>query len=396
MGVVFLIIGIVLFIGLVVVHELGHFLVARRNGVEAEEFGIFFPPKIWSRKIKGKEGKKGFIFSINLLPLGGFVRLKGEHDADIGPGSFGAASLWAKTKIMLAGVGVNFVVALILFTILAWVGMPQLIDNQFTVGSDTKVVKSEVLVGDVLSGSPADKAGLQSRDQLLAIAPASQPQKVRNLSNANKLPDITKQLAGQKVMLTFARNGQTHHATATLLSKQTVTTSLKTNHPKGYLGITSSEYKLQRSTWSAPVVAIGLSKQITVLTFKGLGTAIKGLGSTIAGLATSNKTAREAGQTQASDQVSGPVGIFVILKDGSELGFQLMLMIVAVISLTLAIMNILPIPALDGGRLFVTYIARLLRKRVSKQVEDLVYGTSFALLLGLIALVTVVDVKRFF
>jgi regulator of sigma E protease len=396
MSIILLIIGIVLFIGLVVVHELGHFFVARRNGVEAEEFGIFFPPKIWSRNIKGRNGKKGFVFSINALPLGGFVRMKGEHDADVSKGSFGAATLWAKTKIMLAGVGMNLVVALILFMILAWIGMPQLIDNQFTVHSDTKVTKSEVLVTDILPNSPASKIGLQLRDQLLTIAPASEPQKTEGLSNADKLPDVTKAFAGQTVVLTYARNGQKHQATATLLSKKTVAASQKTNNPKGYLGITSTGFKLQRSTWSAPIVALGLAKQVTILTFKGLGMAVKGLGSTIAGLATGNKPARQAGQTQASSQVSGPVGIFVILKDSSQLGFQLMLMIVAVISLTLAIMNILPIPALDGGRLFVTYIARIFHRRVSKQVEDWVYGASFAFLLGLIALVTLVDVKRFF
>jgi regulator of sigma E protease len=94
--------------------------------------------------------------------------------------------------------------------------------------------------------------------------------------------------------------------------------------------------------------------------------------------------------------VSGPVGIVLILKDGSSLGYQFMLMVVAIISLSLAIMNVLPIPALDGGKLFITYVSRLFRKRVSEKVEDWVYGTSFIFLLGLIALITVVDVKHYF
>src|SRR5688500_5453022 len=104
MSVLLLIIGLVLFIGLVVIHELGHFIVARRNGVEAEEFGIGFPPRAWSKKIKGKNGKPGFVFSLNWLPIGGFVKLKGESDAATEPGTLGAAKAWPKAKIMLAGV----------------------------------------------------------------------------------------------------------------------------------------------------------------------------------------------------------------------------------------------------------------------------------------------------
>ena len=389
MGIFLLVIGIILFVGLVVIHEFGHFIFARRNGVEVEEFGIGFPPKIWGRKTK-----KGFDFTINWLPLGGFVRLKGEHDADTEPGTFGAASTWAKTKIMAAGVGMNLLVALVLFTILAWVGMPQLISNQFTVKSDTKVIRNEVLVGEVEAGSPAARAGLQPRDQLISIGvPGKQ---AITIASADHLPAITKQLAGDTVVLTYAHNAQVRKSTVTLLSAHAVEAARHTSHPKAYLGVAPTSYSLQRSTWSAPVVALGITKQFTILTFKGLWAALQGLGSTIAGLVTSNHAAREAGQTQASSQVSGPVGIFVILKDGSSLGYQFMLMIVAVISLSLAIMNVLPIPALDGGKLFLTYVSRLFHRRLSEEFEELVYGSSFILLLLLIGIITIVDVKRFF
>src|SRR5471032_155894 len=117
MSVFLLIVGIVLFICLIIAHEFGHFIVARRNGVEVEEFGIFFPPRLYSHKTKA-----GWLFSINALPLGGFVRLKGEHDSDTEPGTFGAASGWVKSKIMAAGVVMNLLTALALFTILALVG----------------------------------------------------------------------------------------------------------------------------------------------------------------------------------------------------------------------------------------------------------------------------------
>jgi regulator of sigma E protease len=389
MGILLLIIGLLLFIGLVVIHEYGHFIFARRNGVEVEEFGIGFPPRIWGRKTKG-----GFDFTINWLPLGGFVRLKGEHDADTEKGTFGAASTWAKTKIMAAGVGMNLLAALVLFTILAWVGMPQLINNQFTVKSDTRIVKNEVLVGEVLIGSPAAHAGLQPRDDLISIGlPGKQ---AKQITSADALPTITKGFAGDTVALTYSRGGRVHTSNATLLTTKVVQASQKSSQPKAYLGVAPTAFTLQRSTWSAPVVALGISKQFTILTFKGLWSAVQGLGSTIAGLATNNHVAREAGQTQASSQVSGPVGIFVILKDGSNLGYQFMLMIIAVISLSLAIMNVLPIPALDGGKLFLTYVSRLFRKQLSEKFEELVYGASFALLMLLIVIITFVDVKRFF
>ena len=388
MSVLLLVLGILLFIGLVVVHELGHFLVARRNGVVAEEFGIFFPPRLWSKKMKG-----GWRFSLNLLPLGGFVKLKGEHDTDTEPGSYGAAGTWAKSKIMAAGVFMNLIVALILLMIVAWVGMPRLVNNQFTVKSDTKVIRNEVLATSVQPGSPAAHAGLQSDDQLVALGPVSHPIKI---TDANTLPNITKKYAGQEVKVVYNHKGTEHSAVVRLLTAQAVAASQKTNDPKGYIGIVPASYTLQRSTWSAPIVAIGLAGQFTGLTFEGLGHALAGLGSIIAGAVTGNHTAREHGQTSASSQVSGPVGIFVILQDGSLLGYQFILLIIAIISLTLAIMNILPIPALDGGRLWLTLLTRGIKKPLSPEREELINGLGFAFLILLIVVITVVDVKRFF
>src|ERR1700677_2950040 len=120
MAIFILVIGIILFISLIVVHEYGHFVVATRNGVKAEEFAIFFGPSIYKRKTK-----KGWMFRINTVPLGGYVKLKGEHDSDEGPGSYGAATLWVKSKIMLAGIFANLVTGVLLLTILQFVGLPQ-------------------------------------------------------------------------------------------------------------------------------------------------------------------------------------------------------------------------------------------------------------------------------
>jgi regulator of sigma E protease len=366
-----------MFVGLVIVHELGHFWVARRNGVVAEEFGIGFPPRAWSRKV-GK-GKKAFVFSVNWLPIGGFVKLKGEHDSDTEPGSFGAASLWAKTKIMLAGVWVNLLVALVMLTILGWVGMPQLVNNQFKVASDTKTTNSKVLIGYIEKDSPASKAGLHVRDQLQSIGLSDH---MKTITTAEQLPDITKEYAGKTVQVQYQRGKEHKTSTVTFRSDAEVAASKKTSQPKGYLGISPTEYALAKSTWSAPIVALGTAKQFTVLTFQGLGTALSSV--------------FHGHPSQASEEVSGPVGIFVVLKAGSLLGYQFMLLIVAIISLTLAIMNVLPIPALDGGRLYMMLFSRLLKKPLTQKTEEAIYGGSYLFLLALIVLITISDVKKYF
>ena len=241
MSVFLLIIGLILFVGLVILHEFGHFIVARRNGVDIEEFGIGFPPRIWSKKTKS-----GFDFSINWLPIGGFVRLKGESDAVSAPGAFGAATTLAKSKIMLAGVFMNLLIAFVLFTGLAWIGIPQIISNQYTVQSNTKIISNEVLAGYIEKNSPASKAGLESRDQLLSIGLVGQ--KVSNIKSANALPALTEKYAGQKVAISYDRGSELKKATVILRTKQVVEASEKAGNSEGYLGIAPTDITLNRST----------------------------------------------------------------------------------------------------------------------------------------------------
>lgn len=374
MSILLLIIGLILFVGLVVLHEFGHFIAARRNGVDVEEFGIGFPPRAWAKKTKA-----GFEFSINWLPIGGFVRLKGESDAAKEPGSFGAAKTWPKAKIMLAGVFINLVIAFGLFTVLGWVGLPKLIENQYTVKSDTTVIRNDVLVGFVEEDSPAAKAGLEARDRLLSVSNSGS---TTTIKAAADLPQITKKYAGQQVTLRYERDGDIRDAETKLRSEKVVEDSKSTNDPKGYLGLSPTEFTLTRSTWSAPVTAAGLMVQFTGATFQGLGTAIGAI--------------FQGDGAKAAEQVSGPVGIVVILKEGSLLGIQFVLLIIAIISLTLAIMNVLPIPALDGGRLYMLLLSRLFGKELSQEMEERIVGASFIFLLFLIVLITIVDVRRFF
>ena len=375
MGVALLIIALLLFFGLVIVHEYGHFKAARRGGVEVEEFGIGFPPKA-----KTLTKKNGTEYTLNWLPLGGFVRLKGEHDADTEPGSYGAASLWTKVKILVAGVFMNLITAIGILTILALVGMPKLFDNQFTVESDTTVVKNDVLIAFVDEDSPAAQAGIQERDVLLGIGPVGD---IHEVNSADALPTLTEQFAGSEVVVqTRDDKGEVSENTVLLRTTEEVEASKDTDDPKGYLGVAPTEYTLRRSTWSAPIVAIGTAGEFTWLTLKGIGTALADVFTGNAG--------------RAADQVAGPVGIFVIIKDGTLLGYEFVLMIIAVISLTLAIMNALPIPALDGGKLFVTLLFRAIKKPLTPRTEEWIHGTGFFLLMALFVLITVVDVRRFF
>jgi len=380
MTIFFFVLGLALFIGLVLIHEWGHFIMARRGGVEVEEFGLGFPPRA---KILKKHN--GTIYSLNWLPLGGFVKLKGEHDIDTEPGTFGAAPTKTKVKIMLAGVVMNLLTALVLFTLVALIGMPKILDNQTTIASDTKVISSPENVGvikinQIVANTPAENAGLSKDDQIISIG-GTQIDKVEKVSEA------TSANAGKSTTVVVSRNGET------------ITKEITLNQTSPYLGVgpysAQTGLEIRRSTWSAPLVAVGVSRDFTIATLKGLGNALSGLGSAIVGLVTGNKEARQNGQTEASAQVSGPVGIFAVLYEISKQGIGLVLFIIGLISLTLAIMNALPIPALDGGRLFVMLFYRLIKKPLVPEVEERIHGTGFAVLMILFVLITIVDVRRF-
>lgn len=361
MSIILFILGILMFIGLVVLHELGHAIVAKRNGVKVEEFGIGFPPKAWSRRLRN-----GTIFSLNWLPLGGFVRLKGEHDAAEGPGTYGGATTWVKAKILLAGVFVNWITAVLIFTIIALVGMPKIFPNQFTVPADTTTVSGPVTVAAVTQSSPAQNAGLTTGDVITSID--GQP-----VSQAQQLIDVAKSKAGQEVALHYQRNGQDADVKVTLNSEP---------GNQGYLGVAPQQQETQRSTWSAPIVGVGVTVQFTYETVKGLWQTVSELS--------------QAKFAEAGENVAGPIGIFAILKSSSDVGIMPVLFLIGVISLTLAVMNVLPIPALDGGRLFVTLIYRALKRPLTQKREEAIQMFGFMILMLMVVLVTVADVGRFF
>lgn len=372
-----IIIGLIILVILVVVHELGHAIVAKRNGVVVEEFGIGFPPKAWGKKLKS-----GILFTLNWLPLGGFVKLQGENDAADKKGDYGAATFWQKTKILFAGVLINWLVAVIILTALAWVGLPKIIDNQFSIDADTTLVSKPVTVGTVIEGYPAAEAGIQAGDRIIIFADTP-------IDSTTQLIEVSRQHKGDTVSVLLDRGDEQ-------LTKQVTLRDAD----ESVFGATLGQQQAIRTTWSAPIVGVVTTAQFTWETLKGLGQLIGDLASgLVLQLSTNPETQKDASEKleRVSNSVAGPVGILgVIFPAAGEAGVVQVLFLTAIISLTLAVMNALPIPALDGGRWFVTAIFRLFKKPLKREVEENIQGVGFIVLIGLIILVTVSDVAKLF
>lgn len=384
-------IGLMLIVLSIIAHEAGHYLAAKRNGIVVEEFGIGFPPR--AKKLFTRDGTD---YTLNWLPIGGFVKLKGENDAASGKGSYGAARLIDKVKVMTAGVAVNFFIAYLLFTIISLVGMPQLIENQFNVKSDSKITQQEVLVGFIADDSPASRAkqvggesSIDFNDSIKSISAAGCEVADKTVSsdchivvtNSDNLGEITGYFAGQEVLVEVLRDGETLYFETQFNTAEFVEEGRQKGEGTGYFGIITNDFEVRRSTWAAPIVGAGTTVQFTQVTLEGLWNILTGL---------------FQGDTETAKQnVSGVVGVGFIFSEASFLGPIFMLMIVAVVSLSLAIMNLLPIPALDGGRLYTTLIFRAFKKPLTKEIEEKINGTGFILLMGLVVLITILDVQRF-
>lgn len=381
-----IIIGLISLTFLVALHELGHALAAKKNGVKLKEYAIGFPPRI--RSFKAKTDKilpKGTKISIGAIPLGGFVRLQGEHDSDSKKGDYGAANFWGKTQILFAGVAMNWLVAFVIFTVLAISGMPKLLPNQFYLSSDAKISGGGVQVSAISKNSPAEKAGLNKNDTLLEF----NGQKVEN---STKIRQDLKNNAGKTVSLKISRNGKE------------ISKSVKLNEKgnNGFLGaVLSDGMQKIHSTWSAPIVGLGTTVQFTGETFKGVGELFVNFFGGIFEKVIPNSDSQKNANTQlskAGESVSGPVMVIGgIFPNIVSMGMDMILMLTAIISISLACMNVLPIPALDGGRWFMTFIFRvLLKKPLPKETEENINGWSFLALMGLSVLIIVLDFTKIF
>ena len=411
------IVGLLVLMFLVTAHEFGHFIAARRNGVNVLEFGIGFPPraiawvkdpktgkwrrlprKEWTKekatKVVISDGnkdfaQKGMIFSLNWLPIGGFCQMDGESAADTRAGTFGKAGFWAKTKILFAGVAMNWLVAIIIFTILAWTGMPEFLDGQFTMANDTRTDATPVQITSVAENSPAAKAGLAANDYIVAVNGTE-------VKYASEITDINTEHAGEEVSYKILRKGaEDCNCDKDLDLKVT----LNPADSEYLLGVTmASSQSLSYSTWSAPIVGIGLTAQLTGETYKGIGIMIGNLVSGTARLFSPNSEVREKGQealSEVKDSVSGPVGIIGVLFPAfTSAGPTNLAFLAALISVSLACMNVLPIPALDGGRWLLIAIYKLRKKKLTKETEEKIVSRAFIVLLALIFIVTILDIIR--
>lgn len=370
--------GLLILVLLVVVHELGHAIVAKRNGVVVEEFGIGFPPRAWGKKLKN-----GVLFSLNWLPLGGFVKLQGENDAASAKGDYGAATLWQKTKILLAGVLINWLLAVVLLSILAVTGLPKILPNQFSIPSDTSFIQQPVEITSLTPHFPAEAVGLKSGDKIISFD--GQP-----VTTSQALIDQTVLDKGKTVPVVYERDGVRH----------TVQVSLRNDKTGSIFGAGLGEQQFTHSTWSAPIVGVVTTGQFTWATLQGLGGLVGNLVSgLVLQLSPDQATRAQASQNLAavSSSVAGPVGILgTIFPAAEKAGLTQLVFLTAIISLTLAVMNVLPIPALDGGRWFVTVLFRLFKKPLTKEREERIQATGFVILMGLVVLITIGDVTKLF
>lgn len=372
-------VGLVILVILVVIHELGHAIAAVRNGVKVEEFGIGFPP------LAKKLGKyKGTLITLNWLPLGGFCKLKGESDDAKGKGTFGAASFWSKTKILLAGVFMNFLAAVVIFTILAFFGIPQIVPGQFQVSADNSGKRGIVVAHKVIKNSPADKAGIKSGDEIERIAGS-------RIMVASQVSDLTSKYAGKEVKIGVKHQDQPYKIIKVKLND-------RHNSDKGFLGLQAEQKQgaTIKATWSAPLVGLVNVLQFMWLTITSLIGIIGNLFVGFFDLITLRPEA-SSNFNAVGESVAGPIGILGnIFPSAVFAGATTLLYISGIIALSLTVMNLLTIPGLDGGRWLLIAVYHLLGKKLTKDKEEKVVGYGMLVLFGLIIVITVADILKLF
>jgi len=283
---------------------------------------------------------------------------------------------------LFAGVAINWLIAVVLLTILAATGLPSGIPNQFTVPSDTTVISDPVKISVITAGYPAEKAGLQKGDEIVSLAG-------EDINSSAQLIEVSKAHRGETVKIVYERNN----------NEETADVALR-DADSAVFGAALNQNQKTKSTWSAPIVGVVSTGQYTWLTVEGLGNLVSNFFGGLFGQLTTSEAGREKATeklNEAGASVAGPVGILgVIFPAASEVGPSRVVFLAAIISLTLAVMNALPIPSLDGGRWFVTALFRVMKKPLTKDIEERINGTGFMFLLCLILLVTIADVLKLF
>ncbi len=347
---------------LIFVHELGHFLVAKKSGIRVDEFAIGFPPQIFSFT------KGGTKYALNLIPFGGYVKIYGENSEEESvdknaKDSFVNKSPWIQAAVLIAGVTFNIVFAWFLFLIVLMAGSPTIVDQ-----TNRDFIKdAKVTITNVYENSPAGIAGLKAGDKIISIANIPESEvTVKNVQDT---------IANSKGAINFSIDRVGQKSEISIEPKKGIVGD------KQAIGVSLEEI----GTYALPVhkaftqsfIMTGNATQlIAVNLVQFLGKAVTG---------------------QASlDEVSGPVGIVGIVGEAASFGFIYLLSFTAFISINLAVLNVLPLPALDGGRLVMVFIEGVTKKKIKPSVVNWVNGIGFLVLILLMVVITVNDVIKLF
>jgi regulator of sigma E protease len=367
------VIGLAVLSFLIFIHEAGHFITARFFKVKVLEFGIGFP--FLGRIFSFKRGET--LYSVNWLFFGGFVQLYGEESGSekLGPESFAAQNVWKRIAIASAGVVVNIVFAVVIFTGLMATSNFKLdmsvpFDISFPFGKQTEYV----LITAVEKESPAEQAGLKFLDKVTRIGD-------RPLEGVSDLQDYVKEHSGEEIFLSVKNlKEETEREVA-------ITPRVDPPPGQGALGIgldKGIELKYE-SIVDKTLVGVFHSANLVVLQTVGLKNFI-------------GQSFEEGSLEPIASKASGPVGVVaalgILVQNSGDQALNTLLTLTALISLMLGIGNLLPIPAVDGGRLAFFYIEAITRKKVSAKIENLIHGVGFVVLIGLIVLISINDIIR--
>jgi len=339
---------------LVLIHEFGHFFAAKATGVKVEEFGLGLPPKIIGKK------KWGTIWSLNWLPIGGFCKLFGEDPGGKGANkskdSFLSKNPWQKALIVLGGVLMNLVLAVVVFaTVYTIVGIP--------------IETDKVKIIGIAKDSPAEKAGLKEGDWVKNIG-------VAEVNESSELTAEIEKYRGKEVQLAVDREGQS--------IALPVQVREKAPDGEGLMGVVISNTEMQKIKWYEFYKGIGAGFKEAYFWGKIIGGGVYQM---ITGLLTGN----------VPKDVAGPIGMFQATSSiRNNQGFLAMVHFFGVVSVNLAVVNVLPFPALDGGRIVFVLYELLTKKRANEKLEMIVNNVGMMILLGLILLVTIGDISRIF
>lgn len=346
---------------LVFVHELGHFIVAKKTGVRVDEFAIGFPPRIWSWK-KGET-----VYSINLIPFGGYVKIFGENpdeESMRGPDSsrsFVNKGRGAQAAILIAGVAMNILFAWGLLSASYMIGVSRAAED----GSSA----SAVLISEVLPDSPAEAAGLKQNDLIVAVTDASGERKEK--LNAEIFEKAVSSSGGAPLVISYERGEEIF--TASISPKSGVVKD------KLAIGVAMIDVEnLRLSLLPAIYEGAKTTGKLVVFTTLGIFEFLRNIFSFSADLS----------------QVSGPVGIAGYLNDARQFGVSALFAFIALISINLAIINLLPFPALDGGRLLFVAIESIIRRPINPKFANALNLLGFALLLLLMVVITFSDIGK--